>query len=66
MTYLRQLLQLFLDVFNNENMSNKFLLTLLWYFLVILMYFVIISSENKLFNTYCTIYLFQENFRKQK
>ena len=30
------------------------------------MYFVIISSENKLFNTYCTIYLFQENFRKQK
>ena len=30
------------------------------------MYFVIISSENKLFNTYCTIYLFQENFSKQK
>ena len=63
MTYLRQL---FLDVFNNENMSNKFLLTLLWYFLVILMYFFIISSEDNLFNTYCTIYLFQENFRKQK
>ena len=36
------------NILNNENMRNKFLLTLLWYCPVILMYFVIISNKNKI------------------